>query len=138
MKSIKSESAVKLGIAVVVLVILGALSYSIFFSRVQTNAELEQFVVSIGENRIQIANSLKSQGFIKSAAAFDAVSIFFGKINPGGYKISKSENVWQIAVALSRNPYMKWVVIPEGLRKEETAGILSKTLGWNDAGKKNL
>ena len=98
----------------------------------------ERFIVSIGENKTQVASDLKSQEFIKNTLIFDVISIFFGKINPGGYKISKSENVWQVVMALSKNPYMKWVVIPEGLRKEEIANMLSKTLGWNDTGKKEF
>jgi UPF0755 protein len=55
-----------------------------------------------------------------------------GSIEPGAYKISKSMTAWQIAGVLSKDSYMRWVVIPEGLRKEEIANLLSKNLKWSE------
>jgi UPF0755 protein len=101
----------------------------------ERGASPERFVISIGENRGQVASDLKSQGFIGNSFVFEIIYSFFGRVNPGGYKISKSMNAWKVSMALSANPYMKWVIIPEGLRKEETAAVLAKTLGWSDAGK---
>jgi cell division protein YceG involved in septum cleavage len=40
-------------------------------------------------------------------------------------------NVWRIIDKLTSPPDMKWVVIPEGLRKEEIGEILSKTFNWS-------
>ncbi len=42
---------------------------------------------------------------------------------------------WQIADAL-KEPYMKWVVIPEGLRKEQIAELIGDELGWDQEAKK--
>ncbi len=39
---------------------------------------------------------------------------------------------WQIAKIIKAGPNMKWVTIPEGLRKEQIAAILAKQLGWSD------
>jgi UPF0755 protein len=95
---------------------------------------MERFVVALSdEKNEQIARNLFSQGFIKDE------TVFLAKISgqktvaaaPGGYKISKTMDEDQIAKILSAAPYMKWVVIPEGLRKEESADILAQVLGWN-------
>lgn len=51
-------------------------------------------------------------------------------IKPGGYFISKSMWVWEIADALLSQPSEKWVIVLPGQRKEEIAEVLGKTLGW--------
>ncbi len=90
---------------------------------------------------------LKEKGFIKSEAGF---KIAYFKTNgigitattcvdcftPGAYKISKSMTAWQVAETFKEGPYMKWVVIPEGLRKEQIADILANQLGWNEDAEK--
>lgn len=95
---------------------------------------LERFVVSLSEEKLeQTAQNLADKGFIKDQAEF-LVRMKERKIAavlPGGYKISKEMGVEQIAGILAGKPYMKWVVVPEGLRKEETAGILANYLGWD-------
>lgn len=114
----------------IVIAVLAALSYLVFFQTAETGAEPERFVIPINSNQ-SVASLLKSQGFIKTPFAFSLASALRGKVEPGGYKLSKSETAWQIAKILSKEPYMKWVVIPEGLRKEEIADILSNTLSWS-------
>ncbi len=99
---------------------------------------LERFVVPLPDEKIeQTAKNLFDQGFIKDEAEF--LAIFSGQkitvVAPGGYKISKEMNASQIEKILGAKPYMEWVVIPEGLRKEETADTLAYALGW-DAVKK--
>jgi UPF0755 protein len=42
-------------------------------------------------------------------------------------------NAFSIASILSGKSYMKWVVIPEGLRKEEIADLFVDNLGWTKA-----
>ncbi len=115
--------------------ILAALCYFFFLSAPQGSADQERFVVPLNSDTARISGMLASNGFIKNSWAFDAVRILRGNIRPGGYKISKSMNAWQIAGALAGDPYMAWVVIPEGLRKEEIAEILAMQLDWTDAQK---
>ena len=97
-------------------------------------AEIEAFVVALNTDQSTVVEKLKSEGFIKNARAFGFAFRWAGgdTIASGGYSLSKAMNVWQAADALTRGPSLKWVVIPEGLRKEETAGILAKELGWSD------
>ncbi len=121
------------GIAVLV---LGAAYY--FFLCAPGGAPTpERFVVSLGENNTQVVQNLANQGFIRSAFGFSIALSFEGNptITPGGYKISGGMDAFQVASILKLPPYMKWVVIKEGLRKEEIANLLTKDLGWTDATK---
>ncbi len=57
----------------------------------------------------------------------------YGRIQPGGFKIADGMGSWTIASKLTSNPELKWVTIPEGLRKEQIADRLKEALGWTDA-----
>lgn len=57
----------------------------------------------------------------------------YWRIQPGGYVIDPSMSSWQIAGILTSPPELKWVVIPEGFRKEQVALRLQRDLGWDDA-----
>ncbi|HOX30285.1 MAG TPA: endolytic transglycosylase MltG [Candidatus Paceibacterota bacterium] len=98
--------------------------------------DLERFVVALSEETSgQTAKNLLDRGFIKDEAEF-LEKLSGRKINaiaPGGYKISKKMDADQIADTLSASPYMKWAVIPEGLRKEEIADFLAQVLKWDAA-----
>ncbi len=121
-------------IAVFLIIIVGGLYY-LLFSAAQGSAEAERFVVPLNASRSQAVKSLSEGKFIKSSLGLNIALLArgkFGAIAPGGYKLSKNQNVFQIAGILAGEPYMKWVVIPEGERKEQIAGQLSKALGWNN------
>jgi UPF0755 protein len=81
-----------------------------------------------------VAQLLLAQNFITSTTDFDAAYAGLGaSVAPGAYKLSASMTAPQIAATLHGMPYMKWVVVPEGLRKEEIAVLLGTTLGWTSA-----
>lgn len=99
------------------------------------SAEVERFVITAGTPENEVIARLRSGGFIRSSRAFDYILTVRGwhdKIKSGGYRISKSMSAWQIAHILAQEPYMRWVSIPEGLRKEEIAEILKKKLAWDE------
>ena len=124
----------------IIILISAGLFYFGYFNAPKNTAALERFIVPLGFNDTQSEEKLQKEGFVKSAWAFNfALNLkkFGTKIDPGAYKISKSMNVWRVAEIISSDPYMKWVVIPEGLRKEEIANILAINLGWSDEVKKN-
>lgn len=103
------------------------------FSAPQRNAEEERITVNLDTTATELIPKLKEQGYIRNEKAFAfALERKGGKIEPGGYKISKSMSAWKIAKILTSEPYMKWVVIPEGLRKEQIAEILAIELGWTE------
>ncbi len=89
----------------------------------------DQFTVGLNDASSDIANNLLSGGYITDATAFTNL-IGTKIIAPGAYKISTGWTSAQLLQVLSGKPYMKWVVIPPGLRKEEIATLLASTLGW--------
>jgi len=104
------------------------------FGAPEKTRETEHFVITLNTDREVAIEKLKSAGFIKHTQVFGFAFRRVGgsEIVPGGYLLSKAMNAWQVAGVLMREPSLKWVVIPEGLRKEETANILARELGWSD------
>ena len=117
-----------------VLILFGIGCYLVFnslFGAPQGKAEAERFIVPLNIETKDAIQQLHGQGFIKSERGFK-IALGNVEIQPGAYKISKSMNAWQTAKIIKQGSYMKWVVIPEGLRKEQIAEILAKELNWTD------
>ena len=109
--------------------------YQCLFSAPQKGLEMERIVINLGTTEEELIPKLKEQGYIRSEWAFRFVlktKGLEGKIEPGAYKVSKNMDAWILADSLVRFPYQKWVVIPEGLRKEEIAEIAKEKLGWTE------
>ncbi len=108
------------------------------FSAPQKGAETEKITINLTTTEEELIPKLKEQGYIRSEWAFNYVlknKGWQGKIEPGGYKVSKGMNAWQLADVLVNQPYQKWVVIPEGLRATEIAEKLQKELSWSNLAK---
>ena len=91
----------------------------------------DRFIVSLSSTNENIAKNLKDNGYINDEESF--ISILQKEknpISPGAYKISKEMTEVQLNKILHGKPYMKWIVIKEGLRKEEIAELLAQNLGW--------
>lgn len=91
------------------------------------------FTVGLKTSEPAIIDKLKNQGLIRSTFGMNLALTVKGKhnkIEPGGYYLAKNLNVWQVVDKLTSSPAMKWVIIPEGLRKEEIGELLAKTLDW--------
>lgn len=93
----------------------------------------DQFVVSLTATPEDIANKLLEGEYIKDSSTF-TVSMGTKVIAPGAYKISKVMSSSQLLQVLHGKPYMKWAVIPPGLRKEEIGELLAPILGWTKKG----
>lgn len=120
-----------IGVGIVLIAGFSFLSYQ--FSAPQKKAEKERIVINLGALEEEVIGKLSSQGFLRSPFAFKIllkITGWQGKIKPGSYLISKSMNAWKLADILVNHPYQKWVVIPEGLRKEEIVEFVKKTLNW--------
>ncbi len=94
-------------------------------------AGTDQFTIELDATTSDaIAANLQTGQYIQSADTF--INAAKGKnFTAGAYKISKDMNVSQLVTVLSGKPYMVWVLIPEGLRKEEIADLLKKKLNWS-------
>lgn len=117
-----------------VVVLVFALAIYIFtLAAPQGSASLEVYAIREGASVQQIAGELEGRRFVKSSLGFRAIFSLRGggTIEVGAYHISKAMNTWQIAGILHNEPELRWVTIPEGLRKEEIASILASTLKWS-------
>ena len=91
----------------------------------------DKFVVSITATQDEIRQSLLSQNYITNVNAFNVLfAKKKGDIISGAYKLTLNMTLAQVSKVLHAKPYMKWVVIPPGLRKEEIADLLAINLGW--------
>jgi len=128
----KKKLFVILGIVLTVAIGL-FLTYRLFLGAPQSQDEKKVFIVNRNQTEIQTLDKLKNQGFIKNKVAFKLVRFFKkGDIEAGGYNVSKNMSAWQLAKKLISTPDMKWVVIPEGYRKEQIGEKLADTFGWSD------
>ncbi len=129
----------KLRFFILILFIVSAILfyYAFLLSKAGSAAPLEQFTVERNETLEKTLHSLETRGFIRYE--WPVYVLIFGRgknrIESGAYELSKSMSPWRIAQTLTQVPYMKWVIIPEGLRKEEISDILGDALGW-DASKR--
>jgi UPF0755 protein len=135
MNLIKNKTILIAG-GVVLAIIVGFLlvSFLLFSSPHPQSLKEELFIVALKTTEPEIVDKLQSQEFIRNTLAFNWVLTIRGKhnrIEPGGYNLSKNMNAWQVVEKLSTTPDMKWVVVPEGLRKEEIGEILAKTFNWS-------
>jgi UPF0755 protein len=124
----------RLTIAIIFGILVVAFIVKVEFGAPAAEAQPERFVVPLASSRAAVAQKLKVEGFVKIAWPTDLFLLARtgGNVAPGAYKISKNMNAWTIAGTLAAGPYMKWVVVPEGLRKEEIADILARTLDWSE------
>src|ERR1035437_1533397 len=98
----------------------------------------DRFVVPLNATSEQITQNLFDQNYIKSKDDFILVlSKTKVDIAPGAYKLTLNMTLTQVSKVLHGKPYMKWVVIPPGLRKEEIAELLANNLGWTKLQKNN-
>lgn len=98
----------------------------------------DRFIVSLNSTNDTIAASLLESEYIKDKDVFMSIlSKNIKNIAPGAYKISKEMTEEQLNKVLTGQPYMKWIVVKPGLRKEEIAEILSSALGWTKIEKEN-
>ncbi len=121
-------------IGVVIIAITGLfITNRVFFNAPQSQEDKAVFIVNRNQTETQTLDKLKTQGLIRNKWAFKLILFLkHNKIDPGGYNVSKNMSAWQIANKLIYAPDMKWVVIPEGLRKEQIGEKLAETFGWSD------
>ncbi len=80
--------------------------------------------------KILAAARLREQGYIRSSTALEL--ILDKDIAAGGYNLSKSMNVFEVAKAL-HNPQYLWVTVSPGMRKEQIAEKLKEKFNWTDS-----
>ncbi|WP_219853589.1 endolytic transglycosylase MltG, partial [Candidatus Hakubella thermalkaliphila] len=131
-----------IGVAVALLASLLLALFALYqFSAPQSKAPEERIIINLGTSEKELINQLHAQGYIRSPWAFNMVLTikgWHGKIEPGGYLISKAMSAWTLADTLVNHPYQRWVLLPEGLRVEELAEILGSKLRWGEEQKSDF
>ena len=121
---------------VLVVGVSGFFVQTIFFGAPESDTEVKRYVIPLNSDQNVLIETLETEGFVKNRQALRIALYLKGKslndISPGGYRISKSMNAWEIASVISKEPYMKWIVIPEGYRKEQMAELLQDAFNWSD------
>jgi len=124
------------GITLLLLVVSSFIAFQLLFGAPQRRVretEAGIFTVGLQASQEQVIENLSEQGYFRSPLGFGIALSRTGKtVEPGAYHLNKNMNAWEVAKTLTSTPYMKWVVIPEGLRKEEIGERLAKTLGWDE------
>lgn len=121
-----------LGILLGALIIGGYLFYkegTLPVGKTDTSAKI--FIVEPGESLNSIINNLYKEDLIRNRIVFRLIIKQLGiekSIQAGDFRLSPSMNAYEIAEELTHGTLDIWVTIPEGLRKEEIAEILSEEL----------
>lgn len=83
-----------------------------------------------------VASELKKLSLIRNESAFRLFMDIFaaGKsVVPGGYRLNPSMTSWAIVSKITDTPQFVWVVVAEGLRKEQIGELIGTKLGWTAA-----
>ena len=105
-----------------------------FLSPASLTASQDRFVININETTDKVVERLKNEKYIRSRLLMRIllpIIRFPGEIEPGAYMLSKKMTLPRLAYVLLNKPFQKWIVIPPGYRKEQTAEIFGKKLKWS-------
>ncbi|MDP4011634.1 MAG: endolytic transglycosylase MltG [Candidatus Roizmanbacteria bacterium] len=129
----------KLMILVILFLCVGLVGFLLFREgTLPVNKSSEEsivYVVDPGENLDSIINNLSKADLIRNRVAFYLVVKQLGierKIQAGDFRLSPSMNAYEIADGLTHGSIDLWVTVPEGLRKEEIAEIMSKSFNVSE------
>lgn len=128
--------AKRYGWMVALLLVLLTLGYSFVFGPADVRDTVPREIVVNPEHSLAgIADMLEKEGLAKHWFALPLTAWLLGEsgeVRPGGYRIAPSMDAWMILHALKEAPYLSWVEVPQGLRKEEIAELFVKQFEWNE------
>jgi len=116
------------------LVVSGALVWFNYFDSPGNSMQTQVFVIPQDQIDFDIANELKKEGLIINTKGLSFLMDTFalGKfVAPGGYRLSKSMNAWQVMKKITSKEDLTWVTISFCPRKEQVGEKLAKALDWN-------
>lgn len=94
------------------------------------SAETELFIVPEKSEDFDAAGELYEKGFVRNAWV-TGVLLAGKKVEPGGYRLSKSMWLWQVAQTVRAKPGLMWVTISGCLRREQIGEMVGRKLGWD-------
>ncbi len=123
----------KLTILAVIIAFLGIGGYLFYKEGTlpvnKNNDESKIFIIEPGESLDSIINNLYKEDLIRNRIVFRIIVKQMDiekSIQAGDFRLSPSMNAYEIADELTHGTIDVWVTIPEGLRKEEIAEIVSE------------
>jgi UPF0755 protein len=96
--------------------------------------QLEIFIIPQGLKGFKTTKALQEQKFIKNANFFQILLAIFNfnkEVQPGGYRLAKRMNAWQVFKKITGKPDLFWVTITNCQRKEQIGETLTKALSWS-------
>lgn len=93
------------------------------------DSERQIFIIPKGYGVTEIAEKLEQENLIRNALAFKIMAAKEGissDLQAGDFYLNHSMNLYEIAQILTHGTVDVWVTIPEGLRREEIAAILTE------------
>ncbi len=106
---------------------------SLAVDKADTSAKI--FVIEQGETLDGIINNLSKENLIRNRVVFYLIVKQKGierKIQAGDFRLTPAMDAYEIAEELTHGTLDIWVTIPEGMRKEEIAEILSEKVGISE------
>lgn len=101
----------------------------LLFGPIDKTKETIVFIVPQQTEEFDVAKNLQEQKLIKNTWLFQL--FITGKtIEPGGYRLTSSTWMWQIAKKITTSPDLVWVTINGCLRREQIGEMIGKKLGW--------
>ncbi|KKP50435.1 MAG: YceG family protein [Candidatus Roizmanbacteria bacterium GW2011_GWA2_33_33] len=118
------------------LLVIISISFYFFYSEgslpVNKSSKVSKiFIIKQGEPLNLIVNNLASEGLIRNKIIFYLIVKKLGierKIQAGDFRISENMSAQEVATNLTHGTIDIWLTLIEGMRKEEMAQIISKTL----------
>lgn len=115
-----------------VLLFMSLVVFSHAFGPTQRNAEGE-FIIHPEDTLLSVSEELEREGYVRHASAFRfmyAITRGERTVRPGGYLISGAMDTLSVVKRLGETPYLSWITLPQGLRKEEVGEMLAEVLSW--------
>lgn len=128
-------------LVLIILFLTGILTGGLFwfFGPVENKDSPEVFVVSEKQAGFDVVSKLEDQSLVRNARAFRLLYNVFAKnkkVSPGGYRLNKNMNAGNVLQKIISKPDLVWVIIPEGLRKEQIGQILTRVFEWSESEQK--
>lgn len=116
-------------LAIILLVLASFLVWWRFLAAPNSLNSTEIMSFTDDTQSLLVADKLQENGFVKSRTI---LGLLFGKskYQAGGYELSKSMNVYEVAKAMDAGPQLLWVIVPPGWRKEQISEKLQVKFNW--------
>jgi UPF0755 protein len=127
----------KKGATILIVLLVATVFFVWFFGSPQPKGGTIRLVIPLYERDSlnYAADYLAKEKAIRNKSTFLLVSSLYGltSISPGAYVMESGKSLFGLVSKLKGPPNERWIVIPEGWRKEEIGEMLAASLNWSDS-----